>query len=144
MVLKDASGMRAHGAARALRHVAVAALAALLLLPVSSLASAQIRAYANPAVMQGLEVRPSTLTMAADGNDTITGLKWSAWGGSTARASGTNHVNNCVPNCAAGAITPVHVSVSLSSPGYYRGNYIYRCYAIKPAPAAFLEHFCLS
>jgi hypothetical protein len=103
-----------------------------------------IRVYKNPAVIQGLAIRPSQLTLAADGNYTITGLHhWKDWGSATARANGINHVNNCVPDCANGHISHVPVKVQLSSPGHYRGHYIYRCYAVKPAAVAYLRHFCL-
>ena len=81
--------------------------------------------------------------MSRSGNYTITGLHWTGWGSSTARASGINHVDNCVPNCASGHITKVRVSVRLFSRGYYQGNFVYRCYVIKPAAVAYLRHFCL-
>jgi len=81
--------------------------------------------------------------MAADGNDTITRLHWTGWGTSTARAKGLNHVNNCNPSCADGHIKEVHVTVRLFSRGYYHGNYVYECYAVKPASAAYLRRFCL-
>lgn len=83
----------------------------------AALASAPIRVYRNPAVIQGLKVRPSTLTLAADGNYMITWLHWTGWGSSTARANGVNHVNNCVPDCANGHIWKVRVSVRLFSRG---------------------------
>ena len=95
------------------------------------------------AVIRGLKVRPSTPTMPADGNYTITGLRWNGWGSSAARAGGINHVNNCVPDCADGHIRKVRVSVRLMSRGCYRGKYVYRCYAVKPAAAAYLRRFCL-
>ncbi len=60
--------------------------------------------------------------MAADGNDTITGLRWAGWGAATARANGINHVDNCVPNCAQGHIRKVRVSVHLFSRGFYHGH----------------------
>jgi len=124
-------------------YTVLAAVAATLFSASAAVASVPIRAFANPAVIQGLKIRPRTLTMAADGNDTITGLRWTGWGTSTAHATGVNHVNDCTPNCASGHITKVHVSVRLFSRGYYQGNYVYRCYAIKPATVAYLRHFCL-
>jgi len=109
----------------------------------AALASTSIKVFQNPAAIQGLTVQPSSLTMAADGNDTITGLHWASWGSSTAHASGVNHVNNCLPNCAEGHATKVTVSVTLSSPGYYKGSYVYRCYAVSPTTDEYLRHFCL-
>jgi hypothetical protein len=115
----------------------------MLLLAAPVVASTPIRAYQNPAVIQGLKVRPRSLTMAADGNYTITGLRWTGWGSPSARAQGVNHVNNCVPNCAQGHVRKVRVSVRLFSRGFYRGHYVYRCYAVKPAAASYLRRFCL-
>lgn len=120
-----------------------AAVAVVLLAAAAAGANTRVRAYQNSAVIQGLQVRPATLTMAADGNDTITGLRWTGWGSTATHASGVNHVNNCVPNCAQGHITMVRVSVRLFSRGYYRGDYVYRCYAVKPAAVAYLRRFCL-
>ena len=96
----------------------LAAVAVILLSAATAVASTRIRAYENPAVIQGLEIRPPTLTMAADGNDTITGLRWNGWGSSTARASGINHVNNCLPDCASGHITKMRVTVRLFTRGF--------------------------
>jgi hypothetical protein len=112
--------------------------------PAVGIAVTTIRVYENPAVIQDLTVRPRQLTLAADGNDTITGLrKWKGWGTAVAKANGLNHVNNCVPDCANGHVARVPVTVQLSSPGVYRGDYVYRCYAVKPAAAAYLRRFCL-
>jgi hypothetical protein len=124
------------------RRAAFAAVAVMFLSAACAAASTQVRVYANAGVIQGLKVRPSTLTMAADGNDTITDLHWSSWGSATAQASGTNHVDNCVPNCAQGHIKKVHVTVRLSDRGRYKGKYVYRCYAVKPA-VSYLHHLCL-
>jgi hypothetical protein len=41
--------------------------------PAVAIAVTTIRVYENPAVIQDLTVRPRQLTLAADGNDTITG-----------------------------------------------------------------------
>jgi hypothetical protein len=103
-----------------------------------------IRVYQNPAVIQGAKVKPRQLTMAADGNYTITGMRnWSGWGTAIAKAKGINHINNCVPNCATGHISPVNVTVRLTQPGDYQGRYVYTCYAVKPAAVTYLRHFCL-
>jgi hypothetical protein len=106
--------------------------------------AASIRVYENPAVIQGLTTRPAQLTLSADRNYTITGLRhWQGWGTPIAGASGINHVNNCVPDCADGHVAKVHVTVQLSKRGKYQGHYVYQCYAVKPAAAAYLRHFCL-
>jgi len=110
----------------------------------SGILAASIRVYENPAVIQGLTTRPAQLTLSADGNYMITGLRhWQAWGAPIAQANGINHVNNCVPDCAAGHVAKVHVTVQLSRRGNYHGHYVYQCYAVKPAAAAYLRHLCL-
>jgi hypothetical protein len=56
--------------------------------PGEALAADTIRVYENPAVIQSLTLRPSRLTLAADGNYTITGLRyWNGWGTSVAQAN---------------------------------------------------------
>jgi hypothetical protein len=107
-----------------------------------SAATTTIRVYRNAGVIQNLAVRPRVVTLTADGNDTITGLSWRAWGATTTQATGTNHVNNCLPNCSSGHIARIPTTLTLSRPGYYRGHYVYKCYAIKPAPYRF-GGFCL-
>jgi hypothetical protein len=57
--------------------------------------------------------RPKTLTLACgDGNTVLSGLRWSSFGGKSARASGTLQMNTCSPNCAAGKVVRYPVSVS--------------------------------
>jgi hypothetical protein len=47
-------------------------------------------------------VLPRTFTLTcADANDVLTGLSWVSWRG-VAYGSGTERVNSCQPNCAAG------------------------------------------
>ena len=47
-------------------------------------------------------VEPRAFTIAcADGNDFLSGLKWTHWG-NTAGGKGTEWINTCNPNCASG------------------------------------------
>ena len=49
------------------------------------------------------QVRPGTFTLAcADGNAYVSGLSWTAWGSSSALASGNYSFNDCTPNCLSG------------------------------------------
>jgi hypothetical protein len=49
------------------------------------------------------QVRPRSFTLAcADGNDYLSGLRWTSWAPGLARATGLQTVNDCVPYCAAG------------------------------------------
>jgi hypothetical protein len=72
------------------------------------------------------EVRPSTFTIACgDGNSYLTKLKWTAWGTSTAKASGTYTVNNCEPYCAAGKFISSKAAVTLSKPKTVKGRRLF-------------------
>jgi hypothetical protein len=49
------------------------------------------------------QVRPRSFTLAcADGNDYLSGLRWTSWAPGLASATGLQTVNDCVPYCAAG------------------------------------------
>jgi hypothetical protein len=49
------------------------------------------------------QVRPGSFTLAcADGNVYVGALNWTAWGSSSALASGTYSFNDCTPNCLSG------------------------------------------
>ena len=62
-------------------------------------------------------VRPKTLTLTCgDGNTVLSGLHWSSFGGSVARANGTFETNTCNPNCAQGKVVRYPVSAKASNP----------------------------
>lgn len=57
-------------------------------------------------------VRPGTFVLAcADGNDSLTGLRWNAWNPGYAAGTGTQRLNNCTPNCAQGKFRDYPVRV---------------------------------
>jgi hypothetical protein len=61
------------------------------------------------------QVRPATIVIfCADDNASLTHLRWSSFGGTTASASGQYSVNDCNPDCAGGKFHsyPVRVVVS--------------------------------
>jgi hypothetical protein len=61
------------------------------------------------------QVRPPTIVVAcADANLALTRLRWTSFGGATAHASGSYHVNDCTPYCAAGHFHSYPVRVVLS------------------------------
>lgn len=65
------------------------------------------------------QVRPRSYVLAcADGNDYLNGLRWVSWSGGAGFARGTEHVNNCVPDCAQGHFHayPVLVTVWRARP----------------------------
>jgi hypothetical protein len=61
--------------------------------------------------------RPKTLTLTCgDGNTVLSGLRWSTFGGASARAGGTFKMNTCKPNCASGKVVSYPVTVTATSP----------------------------
>jgi len=63
------------------------------------------------------QVRPGRFTLAcADFNDYLTGLTWKSWGPKLASATGVQHLNDCVPYCAAGHFHGYRVDVVLWHP----------------------------
>jgi len=62
-------------------------------------------------------VRPRSIIAAcADANLYFTGLRWSTWTATHATATGTAHVNDCTPSCAAGRFHTYPAHVMLSGP----------------------------
>jgi len=77
------------------------------------------------------QVRPSTYVLTcADGNDYLAGLRWVSWAGGAAFARGTEHVNDCIPNCAQGPFHAYPVLVTTwraeSRPGHAGQRYFSR------------------
>jgi hypothetical protein len=61
--------------------------------------------------------RPKQIVLTcADANTVLKGLRWSAFGGQTAQATGTLVTNSCEPNCAAGKALSFPVTVTASDP----------------------------
>jgi hypothetical protein len=61
-------------------------------------------------------VKPHRIVITcADGNFYVAGLHWSSWKRKSASATGTAHINDCVPFCAHGHFHTYPVSVRLSS-----------------------------
>lgn len=64
-----------------------------------------------------VSTRPKMLTLTCgDGNTVLNGLRWSSFGGRSARANGTFETNTCTPNCAQGKVVHYRVSVNANSP----------------------------
>ncbi len=61
------------------------------------------------------QVRPHQVVIAcADGNFYADKLVWSSWSAKSAGATGTAHVNDCKPYCAAGHFHTYPVTIRLS------------------------------
>jgi hypothetical protein len=60
-------------------------------------------------------IEPSWLSLSCDSDYTyLTGLRWSSWGVSQARATGAEAFDTCVPSCLAGKFVTYPVKVVLS------------------------------
>ena len=84
-------------------------------------------------------VRPKMIVVACgDGNFWFAGLHWQTWTATGAAATGTAHLNDCTPNCAAGHFHTYPASVRLSAPKTCKGKHeltriSWRFTAAKPA-----------
>src|ERR1700727_2038685 len=57
---------------------------------------------------------PKLLTLTCgDGNTVLSGLRWSSFGGTRARARGKLKMNTCTPNCAQGRVVSYPVAVKV-------------------------------
>jgi hypothetical protein len=121
---------------RRLASAILAAGVAAALGSASSTASSQAAAestyvYAEPAVLADPAVRPTRIILAADGNDAVSGLRWSDWGRPFAYGNGTERIEHCQPSCATGAVTRQQVEVVLSHPQTYARRRMYACYRVR-------------
>jgi hypothetical protein len=61
------------------------------------------------------QARPATIIIAcADDNLVLIHVRWSTFGGPSARATGTYYVNDCTPYCAAGRFHSYPIKLVLS------------------------------
>jgi hypothetical protein len=84
------------------------------------------------------EVRPGQFILTcADGNDYLTGLAWASWR-SLAFGTGTEYVNDCLPNCAEGHFHRYPVLVDLwraqRRPGHPGERYFSRLTEVYTGP----------
>jgi hypothetical protein len=69
------------------------------------------------------QTRPSSFILTcADAGDVLTGLHWVSWGPIAAFAIGTEQINDCTPNCAAGKFISYPVLVNLWRPEPLKGH----------------------
>ena len=63
------------------------------------------------------QVKPAQIIIyCADANGLLKNMRWSSFGGATARGSGSWSFNDCTPNCAAGHFHSYPVTLTLSRP----------------------------
>lgn len=68
--------------------------------------------------------KPSKLFFGA--HEVITSISWSKWGKKQATGAGTYQVNNCIPNCAEGTITPTPSTIYLTGRMRCGGYFIFK------------------
>jgi hypothetical protein len=69
------------------------------------------------------QVRPSNFILTcADAGDGLANLHWVSWGPTAAFATGTEQINDCTPNCAAGKFINYPVLVNLWRPEALPGH----------------------
>jgi hypothetical protein len=59
---------------------------------------------------------PAGCELSGDGTASLWNMTWSAWNASEAVGTGTEKLDDCMPNCAAGTLHAVPVRVVLSGP----------------------------
>jgi hypothetical protein len=106
------------------------ASSAIAIMSVASLAL-PVTASAAPALPKvsncgEISAKPTGLVLScADATTALEMLKWSAWGASTARATGTFADNDCSPTCAAGTFNRYKANVTLSAPKTINGKKVF-------------------
>jgi hypothetical protein len=85
-------------------------------------ASAAQKTYAK---FSGVRLyKPSTLGFGA--HELITSISWSKWGKKLAIGHGTYQVNDCIPSCAEGTITPTPAAIYLTGRTTCGGHFIFK------------------
>jgi len=81
--------------------------------------------YYNDCGLAGV-VKPKSITQfCGDGGAGVSNIKWSSWGSTSAKGTGTYYINGCDPDCADGKISFSKVNVSLSGLAKTHGkNYL--------------------
>jgi hypothetical protein len=128
--------MSTRASRRRLRWAAlVAVIAACSAVPAASGAGTGLRGrvYVASRGCQGRAYRPTSIVLACgDGGLYVTGLRYSAYGGASAQATGELHAHSCMPNCAesrfqafAGTITLKDVVRCEGTLYYSRARYTF-------------------
>jgi hypothetical protein len=139
---------------RVKRRIVIAALALGLMLPAAAAGAvpqpvyfwgnvaAYIEAPGQPAELPA--VRPSVISLTADGSVVVEQLQWTGWGSSVAHATGISSASNGIPNMAQGKRIKKPAEVTLSNPGLFQGREVYRCFALTVPPAVASPPSCLA
>lgn len=100
------------------RSASIALIAVLLLGTASEgiapAATAKTPSYFNDCGLGPVKRPSSVIQYCADGGAGVVNIKWSSWGTTSAKGTGTYYINGCSPSCAAGSIYKSSVNVLLS------------------------------
>ena len=98
------------------RIARMATLVALLVLPAAALAGSGSGQVWVPACNKAV-YKPTRLLLACgDGTNYLAKLKWQRWTERTAKGTGIDEVDDCMPDCAGGHFQSYAVTVTLSRP----------------------------
>jgi hypothetical protein len=90
------------------------------------LLAAVVPAFPGCIPAQKPAVRPAKITITcADANFYVTGLRWASWKTTSAAGTGTAHVNDCTPYCAAGKFHTYPAVIALSQPTRCHGRTVF-------------------
>lgn len=78
------------------------------LLPVTSLPIATLGTWTG--------IEPSLMQFSGDAGNIVTNIRWSSWTDRSAVGRGEWGHDNCVPDCAGGAVTAYPTTITLSDP----------------------------
>jgi hypothetical protein len=74
---------------------------------------------------RGMQVRPTSMGLSADGSLYVTGIRWHGWGTGKATGTGTAHADNCDPNCAQGSYRTHPATIVFTTPKPWDGKLAY-------------------
>jgi hypothetical protein len=74
---------------------------------------------------RGMQVRPTSMGLSADGSLYVTGIRWHGWGTGKATGTGTAHADNCKPNCAQGSYSTHPATIVFATPKPWDGKLAY-------------------
>src|SRR2546421_4543724 len=84
----------------------------------------------------GEVIRPAEIGIFADGSWDVEHLHWTGWGSRVAHARGISSASNGIPDQADGKRITTPARITLSNPGRFRGQEVYRCFQLTvPLPA---------
>lgn len=108
---------------------------------VSAPATAVTRQYvacvalgAGCAGSRGMQARPQTLFLSADGSLYLRPITWHGWETATATGTATAHADDCKPNCAQGTYSTYPATIIFTDPKPWDGKIAYT-HAQESVPA---------